>query len=377
MGFLSKLPFRLPKLPVKLTQAIGKLTYNLGRNKPGVFTIIGVAAGVGTAIWVGVTTYKNRDTIKTDISNVRELKAEYRDAEENALESCEEIEVKLVKARRTMMKDLLKIYWKPGALGSAAVFFVLHGHNLMKRQLGEVTALLAVTTETLQRYREAVVKEYGAEKDQEFMYGAKTVEAIDAETGEVTQKIVPDPGRGYMPSIYARWLDEGDYDSATGQWKWKNNVWNSNKGRFISNLKLAQNECNDMLRSNGWLTLNDVYKKLGLPRTKEGQLVGWVRGGGVHGEHSDGYVDFRVFPEFMGGKYQLPVNRAFLDPNSGQSRPLLDFNVEPIDYLWDDIYEYDNRSNISYDKRRFLGDPYESSAEYLDRWFQQNEVQAL
>lgn len=41
-------------------------------------------------------------------------------------------------------------------------------------------------------------------------------------------------------------------------------------------VKYALKECYDMLESKGYLFLNRVYLKLGLPQTREGQISGWV-----------------------------------------------------------------------------------------------------
>lgn len=40
--------------------------------------------------------------------------------------------------------------------------------------------------------------------------------------------------------------------------------------------KHTMNYCYDILRSKGYLFLNEVYEKFGFPNTKQGQLAGWV-----------------------------------------------------------------------------------------------------
>ena len=41
-------------------------------------------------------------------------------------------------------------------------------------------------------------------------------------------------------------------------------------------VKYSLNECYDLLKRQGYLFLNQVYLKLGLPLTKEEQTYGWV-----------------------------------------------------------------------------------------------------
>lgn len=43
-------------------------------------------------------------------------------------------------------------------------------------------------------------------------------------------------------------------------------------------LRQVQNYANDLLRMRGYLFLNEVLYELGLPRTRDGQIVGWRKG---------------------------------------------------------------------------------------------------
>lgn len=43
-------------------------------------------------------------------------------------------------------------------------------------------------------------------------------------------------------------------------------------------LRAQQNYANDRLFMRDFLTLNDVYDQLGLERTREGMVYGWIRG---------------------------------------------------------------------------------------------------
>ena len=69
---------------------------------------------------------------------------------------------------------------------------------------------------------------------------------------------------------------------------------------------------NFKLKKQGYPFLNEVYDMLGLPRTRAGQCVGWVRD-----EDHRGYVDFGIFDR---------VNADFI--NGKNTIALLDFNVD-------------------------------------------------
>jgi hypothetical protein len=63
---------------------------------------------------------------------------------------------------------------------------------------------------------------------------------------------------------YARW-----FDMESPGWT-KDEVYNRS---FILH---QERYFNDYLRVKGYLYLNDVYVSLGLPRTRAGQLIGWI-----------------------------------------------------------------------------------------------------
>lgn len=53
-------------------------------------------------------------------------------------------------------------------------------------------------------------------------------------------------------------------------------LWKNDREHNELAVKFALDECYDLLKSKGYLFLNRVYLKLGLPLTREGQTSGWV-----------------------------------------------------------------------------------------------------
>lgn len=107
----------------------------------------------------------------------------------------------------------------------------------------------------------------------------------------------------YQPGPYATFFDEA---SAA----WTNNP-ESNKFFLLR----TQDFANQKLEARGYLFLNEVYEMLGLPRTRAGQLVGWVYD--VQNPVGDNYVDFGIFNK---------LNSNFV--NGFENSILLDFNVD-------------------------------------------------
>ena len=83
-------------------------------------------------------------------------------------------------------------------------------------------------------------------------------------------------------------------------------------------LRRQQEFANEMLRARGHLYLNEVYDMLGFPRTKAGQIVGWIYDD--KNPNGDNYVDFNIYDVTDESK------RDFV--NGYERSILLDFNVD-------------------------------------------------
>lgn len=110
-------------------------------------------------------------------------------------------------------------------------------------------------------------------------------------------------GRGSTISPYARYFDE---ESA---------AWTKDPESNKFFLLRTQDYANEKLRVRGYLFLNEVYEMLGMPRTRAGQVVGWVYD--PDNPIGDNYVDFGIF-----GLH----NHAFV--NGCEKSVLLNFNVD-------------------------------------------------
>lgn len=95
--------------------------------------------------------------------------------------------------------------------------------------------------------------------------------------------------------------------------------WTKKRKDNVLFLHMHQNYFNDLLRSRqiivngqvirrGHLFLNEVFEKIGLPKTKEGQFVGWVYD--ENNPVGDNFVDFGI------------------NPRGSHPNVILDFNVD-------------------------------------------------
>jgi hypothetical protein len=106
-------------------------------------------------------------------------------------------------------------------------------------------------------------------------------------------------------SQYAKFFDE------------TNPYWQKDSEYNLMFIRQQEIYANELLKTHRHLFLNDVYKMLGLTRTKAGQVVGWVYD--EHNPIADNYVSFGLYRE-----------QAADFVNGRKNTILLDFNVDGI-----------------------------------------------
>lgn len=220
-----------------------------------------------------------------------------------------------------------QIYGPSIAVGAASVVSVLAGTGILRGRLAAVTSAAATAQAALDRYRQRVREKLGDDADTEFaheVFSRKTKLKHEDGTKEtqVTHHLVPSSGEWMSASPYSRLWDESALE------------WSPNRELQYLTLRSLENHFNRELDVRGVVFLNDVYKALGLPMSKDAALVGWIKDyekpqmaklaselGRVPG---DGAISFGVFEN------ESPSARAYLAGDD--NRVVLDFNVDGVIY---------------------------------------------
>lgn len=206
---------------------------------------------------------------------------------------------------------LVKLYAPSVVLGTASIAMIIGGHNVLRKRNVALAAAYATVEKGFKEYRGRVVERFGEQLDKELKYNIKSKELEEATVDEKTgkEKIekktvhVADPS---AYSDYARFFDDG----CAG--------WTKDPEFNLMFVKDQQRYANDLLKTKGHLFLNEVYDMLGIPRTKAGQVVGWI----YDEKHpvGDNFVDFGIYDLYNEKK------RDFV--NGYERTILLDFNVD-------------------------------------------------
>lgn len=288
-----------------------KMEFSAKKHSPEIFIFVGIAGVVTSAIMACVSTTKIRDIINDSKSKIEAVHNKKKTVKKD--ESFNEGKELTAVYLSTGVK-LVKLYAPAVIIGGLSIASIITSNNILRKRNVALVAAYTAVDSCFKEYRANVVERYGKEVDEELRYGFKTEtvteKVIDPETGEEKvatkeKKIV----NSNKTSQYARFFDVG------------NKSWTKDPEYNLMFLRAQQAHANDLLQANGYLFLNDVYDLLGIPRSKAGQIVGWIYDDS--NSKNDNYIDFGIYDVYREG---LESREDFV--NGYERTILLDFNVD-------------------------------------------------
>lgn len=275
------------------------------KHAPEILTTVGVLGMVASGVLASRATLK----LEPIIARMEDESSSAKDNREN-LAGYSNLDYKkdTTAAYTRGVKDMVILYGPSVTLAAGSALCIVGAHGIMRRRNVALVAAYKVMEQGWSEYRKRVVEEFGEEKDREFKSGIKTVQVTDDATGKQTVAHTFDPN---AISRYAKFFDEGNVN------------WQKDPELNLFFLTSQQNYLNDLLRIRGHVTLNDVYDRIGIDRTKEGFVVGWVFDKSKN-SIGDNFIDF--------GIYTAGNDDARRFVNGDERSILLDFNVDGLIY---------------------------------------------
>ena len=294
-----------------VTRFAGKGLLLVKRYSPELLLALGIGSGI-TAGVMAVKASKHSDDISEDHAERME-----RIHDMQIDDAKGDIEYPKAQQRKDTFDAYMKtgmqyckLYGPSAAMATVSIASILTSHGIMrKRYFGVATAFAALSAE-YKEYQKRVIADVGEKKHLFYKYGyqesEELVQTVDENgvTNIVTERsFAVDPS---LYSIYAKFFDES------------NPNWVSDASMNRAFIQMIQNQCNDKLRAQGYLFLNDVYDALGMEKTVVGQCVGWFYD--PKDPIGDNFVDFGIF------NTKIQKNVDFV--NGFEKSILLDFNVD-------------------------------------------------
>ena len=297
----------------KATRLLSSTQYKVKKHSPEILMIAGITGTiVGTVLACKATT-KVSEIMEEKNKLVEDVHTCLNDKEIEYTEEDSKRDLTIIYAQTGV--KLFKLY--APAIGVMALSFasIIAGHKVLKKRNIAIAAAYAAIDKGFKQYRKNVIEEFGESVDQQMRFGLKSKEVKkkdkDGKTVKETEYYI-DPDSNPLDNIseYARFFD------ATSNNFEKDPEYN------MMFLRRQQDYANEMLKSRGHLFLNEVYDLLDIPRSRAGQVVGWVydKDGNTNG---DNYVDFGLYRNDQG-------TRRFI--NGLEYNILLDFNVDGVIY---------------------------------------------
>lgn len=296
------------KLPAGINRAVNKVAFKMKKHAPEILVIAGVGGTIVTTVMACKATTKIDEVLAENKEQIAKTKnyVEETGFSDKYTEKDYQKDLTVMYTQRGL--KLFKLYAPAIAVGTISITAILAGHNVLKKRNVALAAAYEVVNKNFKDYRGRVVDRFGNELDRELRYNIRKEEVektvIDEKTGkertvkEITEIADIDPS-----SEYAKFFDE----SCPG--------WTKDPEYNLMFLRNQQQYANDLLESRGYLFLNEVYEMLGIQRTRQGQVIGWI-------------YDKNVIDKVNFGIYNIanPANRRFV--NGYERSILLDFNVD-------------------------------------------------
>lgn len=223
------------------------------------------------------------------------------------------------KNRILFILDTVRTVAPAAIVGAATITMIYFSNSISKKRLAAMGAAYATLQTAFDGYKRTMVEALGKESVEKILKPklpnvGKSAEEILSSDNKSDAANVSDAVVNSLKALspYARIIAE---ESST--------CWDPNEDYTSQNLAAVQLWANRRLERKGHLFLNEVFDQLGLSRTREGAVVGWLKNG-----EGDGYVSFGDFDASI---YRVPSD----DYTRVDSNFIVDFNVDGV--IWDRI----------------------------------------
>lgn len=232
-----------------LAQVAKNIQKSLAKHSPEILTGIGIAGMIGTTVLAVKATPKALKLIESE--KRRQNRKLLDEAVENGYENCQQID-------RLKPFEVVKVCWKcyiPAAVtGVASITCLMGASSVHLRRNAAIATAYKLSETALTEYRDKVVETIGEKREQNIR---EKVAEEQVKSNPVTNKeiIVTEHGE-------SRFLDtmSGRHFSCS-----------------VEKIKRAENVLNKRMIHDitGYVSLNDFYDEIGLPRTDVGDILGW------------------------------------------------------------------------------------------------------
>ena len=224
------------------------------------------------------------------------------------------------KNRILFILDVARTVAPAAIVGASTIAMIYFSNSISKKRLAAVGAAYTALQTAFDGYKKTMVDALGKETVEKIV--APKLPNIGKSAEEILSSDNKSDAADVADAVIASMKDLSPYARIISEES--SNCWDDNEDYTSENIQAIQLWANRRLERKGHLFLNEVFDQLGLSRTREGAVVGWIK----NSENGDGYVSFG---DFDASVYRVPSD----DYSRVDSNFILDFNVDGM--IWDKI----------------------------------------
>ena len=279
----------------RIGRRIRKTGLIVRKNLPNITTALSVVGVLGTAFFSARAAYKSVKPIEEHKEKMGQLRAN-----KEKFDTSKEYNKEVAVVYKKTAKELIKVYWPAAVSSGLTIAGILTTNNVHRKRYLTMAGMYTSVAAAYNEYRKRVSEKYGEEAERDLYYNIQREEIITVETdkkgNEKTKvEVVTKPGTTESTDYSLLLLQAGD------------KVWYYGRPDMTSwRLIEIQKNLTQLLRTRGYLFLNEVYDALEKPQIPEGQIIGWIYD--ENKDETDNCVDFGLkegtenYDLFMSGK---------------------------------------------------------------------------
>lgn len=272
----------------KMSRSMHKIGFKIKKHSPEILVTVGVVGTVASVVMACKATLKVNDII----DEAHDVIDQIHEGVEQKKRTADGVEYTQEDANRDLAIVYAQTGWKfvklygPAVLVGIGSIGCLVGSTLIlrKRNIALAATVTALDT-SFKEYRGRLIERFGEDLDRELRFNIKAKEieetVVDDEGNETVVKKVVHEVDPNAHSMYSVFFDDGNIG------------WSKNPELNKVFLIQQQEAANFRLKTEGFLSLNDVYKMIGAPLTYYGQIAGWVYSDDP--DSGDNFVRFGLF----------------------------------------------------------------------------------
>ena len=239
----------------------------LQKYSPEILMGVGVIGVIGTAVAASYATLE-LDRVNDEAEQVIEKIEAGREKWDEEKYTPEMYRRDLAVAKIQHGMAIGKLYLPAAAIAAVSITCLLGSHKILTTRNAGLVAAYKLITEAFGAYRERVTIDAGEDKDREYYYGEKKTFAIVSGADEngkktkiKTEILTIDPK---VKTPYGKVFDES------------NPHFQHDTDLNVQFLLRQQEYANHVLHGKGHIFLSEVYDMLGIKRTPESIVTGWL-----------------------------------------------------------------------------------------------------